>query len=293
LAVDMLQPTERGPGNAAQVVGFKVGMLLSGGLLLSLSLDIGWAGICHGMAVLTALILIVVWFFPEHRIPGGTGRQAPHRLAEILRALSTLVRTPGVPLALLLIGTYKLGEAGVDAMYKIFLLDQGLSPALIGRLCGGWGLIASLAGSLAGGWVGVRRERLDSLVRVGAVRAVPLAAIAVLPHLDPSSFQQVLVPVTLAEHFAGGMITPILFAFMMDLCDRRTGATHFTALAAVELVGKISVSSVAGLLADVAGYGWLFAGAAGVSVFWPLLALHARNGSHLQTPQPGVPVANV
>jgi len=275
LAVDILHPGERGPGNAAQVIGFKVGMLLTGGVLLSFSLRIGWEGICHWMAAITMLVMLLFSFFPEKKLAVGTGTEV-HSLGEIVRSLGSLFRRPGFPMALLLIATYKMGEAGVDAMYKIFLLDQGLSPAVIGRLCGGWGLVFSLGGSLAGGWIGMKRERMESLVRVGFLRALPLAAIAALPFIRDPLFTGVLYPVTLAEHFAGGMITPVMFAFMMDLCDRRTGATHFAALAAVELFGKISVSSVSGLLADWVGYGGLFVGGAVISLLWPFLVIHAR-----------------
>jgi len=183
---------------------------------------------------------------------------------------------PGFPLALLLVATYKTGEAGVDAMYKIFLLDQGMSAPEIGWLCGGWGLAFSLAGSLVGGWIGLTRERMGSLARVGAFRALPLVALALLPMMEHPVQSGWVVPVTLAEHFAGGMITPILFAFMMDLCDRNVGATHFSALAAVELAGKMSSGSVSGFLADRIGYGGLFAAGAGISLLWPLLVIYAR-----------------
>ncbi len=276
LALDILHPAERGPGNAAQVIGFKFGMLLTGGVLLSMSSHIGWAGICQGMAAITLLILFFVSFFPEGELSEVNGREAPIRLGEIMNSLFSLFRQPGFPMALILIATYKMGEAGVDAMYKIYLMDQGLTPSFIGRLCGGWGLGFSLAGSLAGGWIGLNRKRMQSLVQVGFLRAIPLAAIAVMPFLNGPMFNSFLTSVTLAEHFAGGMITPIMFAFMMDLCDRKAGATHFAALAAVEMIGKISVSAVSGLLADRVGYGGLFTGSAVISFLWPLLVIHAR-----------------
>ena len=157
-----------------------------------------------------------------------------------------------------LIATYKMGEAGVDAMYRLFLLDGGLDAPSIGILCGTWGLAFSLAGSIFGGWIGQTRERMKSLFWVGILRAGPLVLIAVLPFLKQPLSLGVVYPVTLAEHFFGGMITPVMFAFMMDLCDRRVGATHYTALAAVEVVGKMSMSTLSGLLADRIGYGGLF-----------------------------------
>jgi MFS family permease len=112
---------------------------------------------------------------------------------------------------------------------------------------------------------------MKSLFWAGLLRAGPLVCIAVLPFLREPLSPWVLYPVTLAEHFFGGMITPVMFAFMMDLCDRRVGATHYTALAAVEVVGKMGVSSLSGLLADRIGYGGLFSIGAGISLLWPLV----------------------
>ena len=275
LAVDILSEGERGPGNAAQVVGFKVGMLCTGGMLLALSGQLGWKGICTVMAVITLLVLVVAARYPERGTVGSVGEGAP-RMIEILRSLVRLGTRPGFPVALLLIGSYKMGEAGVDAMYRIFLLDRGWDAPAIGVLCGTWGLAFSLAGSILGGWIGQTQERLKSLFWVGLLRAGPLLCIALLPFLEPPLSLWLVYPVTLAEHLVGGMLTPVMFAFMMDLCDRKVGATHYTALAAVEVVGKMSVSALSGLLADRVGYGGLFCLGAGISAFWPLVVLWGR-----------------
>jgi hypothetical protein len=270
LAVDILSERERGPGNAAQVVGFKVGMLCTGGILLAFSAHLGWVGICTSMAAISLLILVMAAGYPERGSLGSVEEASP-KMREILKSLVHLASRPGLPVALLLIATYKMGEAGVDAMYRLFLLDGGLDAPAIGLLCGTWGLAFSLAGSIVGGWVGQTQGRMKSLIRVGILRAGPLVCIALLPFLKQPLSLSVIYPVTLAEHFFGGMITPVMFAFMMDLCDRKVGATHYTVLAAVEVVGKMSVSALSGLLADRIGYGGLFSLGAGISLLWPLV----------------------
>ncbi|MEW6443357.1 MAG: MFS transporter [bacterium] len=276
LAVDALSPAERGPGNVAQVAGFKVGMLLTGGLLLGLSGRIGWNGICIAMSLVCLLVLLVLAGYPEPPSRSRAARAFPRTL-EIVRSVVELARRPGFSWALVLILTYKTGEAMIDAMYKVFLLDSGMQISSIGVLAGGWGMVLSLAGTAAGGWLATGSGRLDALFKVGLVRALPLIAIAVLPSLGTPLSPWVVYPVTLAEHFAGGMLTPILFAFMMDWCDRRVGATHFTVLAAVELLGKMGVGAASGWLADrFGGYGIVFGLGAGISLAWPWLVACAR-----------------
>jgi MFS transporter, PAT family, beta-lactamase induction signal transducer AmpG len=275
LAVDILSARERGPGNAAQVVGFKTGMLCTGGFLLAVSGQLGWAGICVGMALISLPVLFFSARYPEAR-GLRAAEESPPGMGEIIGSFLALASRPGFAMALVLIGTYKMGEAGVDAMYRLFLLDSGWDAPAIGVLCGSWGLAFSLAGSLTGGWVGQTQERMKSLFWIGVLRAGPLVIIALLPFLKQPLSSWLVYSATLAEHFAGGMITPVMFAFMMDLCDRKVGATHYTALAAVEVVGKMSVSAVSGLLADRIGYGGLFSVGAGISLLWPMAVYAGR-----------------
>ncbi len=285
LAVDILDEEERGPGNAAQVVGFKAGMLCSGGLLLAFSATLGWSWICLAMAGLCALAVPVAAGYPEGR--GGDRGSSQPTMGEILGSIRSLSSRPGFKLACLLIATYKMGETGVDAMYRIFLLDRGMDLPAIGTLCGTWGMVFSLAGSLVGGWMGREGDRVRMLFRVGIVRALPLVGIALLPFRTGEIGTWTVWSVTLAEHFAGGLLTPVMFAYMMDLCDRRFGATHYTALAAVEVVGKMGVAVVSGWVADRIGYGGLFSAGALVSVLWPVLAWKAGGAQGAAGPKGG------
>ncbi len=277
LAVDTLSPAERGLGNVAQVGGFKIGMLTSGGLLVALSDRIGWTGVCLAMALVCLAVLCAVVFYPE-RVPPRSGGEERLSIRDIAASLLDMARRPGFVWALALILTYKSGEVLVDSMYKIFLLDSGMALSSVGTLAGAWGMGFSLAGSVIGGWVASgSSDRLRILERLGLVRAVPLAAIAVLPHLALPLSPWIVYPVTLAEHMAGGLLTPVLFAFLMDLCDRRASATQYTALAAVELLGKMTLSLPSGLLADRLGFGVLFPLAAALSLAWPALVRASRH----------------
>lgn len=57
-----------------------------------------------------------------------------------------------------------------------------------------------------------------------------------------------------------------MFAFMMSRVDRRIGATHFTVLASVEVLGKAPAGLLSGVLADAVGYGPVFALSVALSV---------------------------
>jgi MFS transporter, PAT family, beta-lactamase induction signal transducer AmpG len=136
-------------------------------------------------------------------------------------------------------------------------------------------VLASLLGSAAGGWLAGRLPILWALALASCLRVFPLGGEWWLALHTPSATG--VVSVTLAEHFFGGVLTTALFAFMMSRVDRRIGATHYTLLASVEVIGKAPGGPLAGLLHDRVGLSYadvfllgLVLSVAFVALLWPL-----------------------
>lgn len=281
LAVDLLGEAELGPGNAAQVVGYKLGMLSAGGLLVAASALIGWSGAFGAMSLLVLAAAVLTLASPE---PPSGPRKARVSLREVVGALLAALRLPGARWLLLFVATYKLGESMLDTMFKPFLVDAGFPDWRIGLWLGTFGTAASLAGSVAGGALAVgtaafrpgkRADALWAAVAITAVlRMLPLVGEWLLAVSGRPS-EGAVVAVTLAENFFGGALTTAMFAFMMSRVDRSIGATHFTLLASVEVIGKSPGSWLSGPLAEAYGYAPVFAlgvllSAAFLALLWPV-----------------------
>jgi PAT family beta-lactamase induction signal transducer AmpG len=258
LAVDLLGPNELGLGNSAQVVGYKVGMLCSGGLLVWATAWVGWQGAFLFMAALVGAVALVVWFIPEPQASPAEGTEPIVSVYNIVQALMASLRTPGMGWFLLVIATYKMGESFIDVMYKPFLIDQGITASQIGLWIGTWGMAASLFGSVLGGLVAMRFSLLPLLWVAGAIRLIPeLGQFGLAMEwvaVEPLS----VIVISLGEHFAGGVLTTVMFATMMGWVDRRIGASHFTLLACVEVWGKSVSAMGSGWLAVRFGYAGTF-----------------------------------
>ena len=274
LAVDLLEYHELGVGNIAQVVGYKIGMLTGGGLLLWASGRIGYQGLFLSMAVLVGLSALVTLVYKErhHRDRQLPGSPLDHpKIADVLSLLKRSLVTPGAGWLLLFIGTYKLGENMADTMFKPFLVDAGYSGEQIGLWVGTWGMLFSIAGSTCGGLLARRWPLLKVVALAAALRALPVAGEWWLSVVEPTEPRVIFV--TCAEHFFGGALTVALFAFMMSRVDKRIGATHYTALAAVEVWGKQPAAMVSGWITDATSYPFIFGLAFVLSAAFLLLLL--------------------
>ena len=122
LAVDLLGPHELGAGNAVQVVGYKVGMIVGGSLLVSQLPTLGWRGMMFAMASLCLAVTATVLFVREPPRPAGDGADARLGWRELFTRLKALVTRPGAGWLLVFVATYKLGEMAVkDA--KAYIQD--------------------------------------------------------------------------------------------------------------------------------------------------------------------------
>lgn len=301
LAIDILGQGELGLANAVQVVGYKAGMLTGGGLLVWASGRIGWQGLFGAMAALELAVLLAVLPLREpdsleaatssadgeaQAAEGVAGEGAAEpvaraderSLAAVVSTLFRALRREGAVALLLFVGTYKIGESMVDGMWKPFLVDAGFTAPQIGLWIGTYGLVASLAGSLAGGLLAARRSLLFAVAVTATLRSTSMLGewlIALAAHPSASA----VIAVTASEHFFGGALTTAMFAFMMSRVDRTIGATHYTLLASVEVLGKSPGAWLSGVLAARLGYTRLFALGVMLSFAFLLMLAPMRRGA--------------
>lgn len=267
LAVDLLDVPELGHGNIAQVVGYKIGMLTGGGLLVWASGWIGWQGLFLAMAGLIGVTVIVTLTYRErhHRDPHSPASPLEHpKIREVIALLRRSISMRGAIWLLVFIGTYKMGETMADTMFKPFLYDAGFAREQIGLWVGTWGMLFSICGSIVGGVLASRISLLRAVAITAACRAIPIAGEWWLTLSPPS--RGAVITVTCVEHFFAGALTTAMFAYMMSRVDKRIGATHYTVLAAVEVSGKLPAAWVSGWITDATSYTFLFGLAVVISV---------------------------
>jgi PAT family beta-lactamase induction signal transducer AmpG len=248
---DALEAPERGAGAALSVLGYRIAMLVSGGLALIL-VD-GWLSWKETYWLMAALMLIgaaATWAALE---PQGQGR-APATLAEAVREPFAEFFSRGGAVALLaLIVLYKLGDAFAGVLSTAFLLrGAGFSLTDVGWANKWLGVGATIVGLLAGGALMAKLRLYKSLLLFGILQAVTNLGYMALA-LTGKSYALMLAVVA-AENLCGGMGTAAFVALLMALCDRRFSATQYALLSALAALGRVYVGPAAGELASA--YGW-------------------------------------
>ncbi len=287
-AIDLLSPEELGAGNAAQVVGYKIGMLTGGGLLVAWSATIGWKGLFFAMAGLCLGAMALVLPVKE---TGGASPPSPApsggvSWAEFPSRVKLVLAQPGASWLLVAVGTYKIGEALADAMFGPCLVREfHFETETVALWLGSFGMVGSILGSLTGGLLASRGSLVRAVGVAAVLRSLPLflqwAIAARLIEANATS----VIGVTVAEHFFGGILTTAMFALMMSKVDRRIGATHYAVLASVEVLGKAPSGLLSGFLVQGFGFATVFLGAALVSIaFIALLGPLSRRGGSSAAP---------
>ena len=249
---DLLRPSERGAGAALSVLGYRLAMLVSGGLALILADQwLGWGQTYALMGGLMLLAVLATLMAPEPENPG----QAPVSLREaVVEPFKEFFSRPQVWMLLLLIVLYKLGDAFAGALSTTFLIrGAGFTPTEVGTVNKLLGLTATIFGALAGGALMAKLGLYRSLMAFGILQAVSNFGYWLIA-VGPQSIWLMAFGVGL-ENICGGMGTAAFVALLMGLCNQQFSATQFALLSALSAVGR---TYLAGPLTPplVESFGW-------------------------------------
>lgn len=258
LMLRLLSASQLGTGNTIQLVGFKLGMVLGGPGILTLTTDAREAALC--MTCCLASLTVGIWVqAPSTALEGSTDSERKLECGK--RGMQWLNGVSWTPLVLIL--TYKVGESVGDRMFKLYLLDSNSSTLrTVATVQSAAGLFSSIGGSIVGGWITTWWSTRNAVQIATALSAgAQLVRYTVVANGVPLATAAALV-----EGMTGGILSTCLCAYMMTLAQTSSDPTTvFAQLSSFELVGKLVPSLASGLLVDLLGYPIVFGMAAALS----------------------------
>ena len=230
---DVLRREERGAGTAIFVIGYRIGMLVSGGLALVLSDYLGWQNTYLIMAGLIVIGMVGAVFAPEPPVQSAP----PKSMAEaVWGPLKDFFARPAAVTLFLTVVLYKLGDTYAGSLSQVFLIKIGFSATDVGAIYKSVGFIFSIVGVTIGGTLMVRLRLFRSLVIFGILQMLSNLSFMMLAIVGKSYGGMVFA--VAFENLTGGMGDAAFVAFLMSLCNKRFSATQYALLSSLAAVGR-------------------------------------------------------
>ena len=250
---EILTNEELGLGSSLAIYGYRVALLISGGVGIGLVgsdlWNITWSQLYYMMAGFMLVGLATTFFAPEPKVdapPPRTLRDA------IVDPFAEFLRRPGAWFILLFVFMFKLGDALSGALLNPFYVEMGFSNADIGLIAKTFGLASSLVGLFFGGiviyYIGIYR----SLWIFGILQGLSTAAFALLTHTGPQAWA--LATVVVFEDVSSGMGSAAFVAFIASLSNKKYTATQYAIFSSIATLGRNFFSGFTGDM--VKGLGW-------------------------------------
>lgn len=240
---DLLAAEERGTGAAVSVLGYRLAMLVSGGLALWLAdRYFGWQVTYWLMAGLMLIGVAATLLAPE---PDGN-IPAPRNMEQaVVAPLRDFFARNNAWLILLLIVMYKMGDAFAGSLSTTFLIrGVGFDAGEVGLVNKTLGLFATIVGVLFGGVLMQRMSLFRALMLFGILQAISNIGYWLLAVTDKNIIT--MGSTIFLENLCGGMGTAAFVALLMTLCNKSFSATQFALLSALSAVGRVYVGPIAG-----------------------------------------------
>ena len=254
---EYLPPKEHALGASLAVFGYRLALLLSGGLALIMAEQLGWAFTYRFMGFVMIIGMFAVFFSRE---PSVEIEEKSSFALSFVEPVKELLNRPGIIYLILFIFCYKLGEAFTTTTSGIVMpfLIQGLGFSLdtIGYINKMLGIGSILLGGLSAGFILMRYSLYRSLFLFGLLQALTnIFFVALAIHGKNTTLLAVGV---FSDNFAAGLASTALVALFMRLVNKKFTGTQFSMLVALSTLPRIFSGPVAATIQMSIGWVGLY-----------------------------------
>jgi PAT family beta-lactamase induction signal transducer AmpG len=268
--VESLDTSEQAAGMAGYVAAYRIGMLASGAGVIALTAWLEHLGVAHdavwmwgfiAAAALMAVGIAASLMATEPEAPADVVDKKRDPLSRVgltaLESFTEFLTRPFAIVILLFVLLYKFCDAFAGVLTAPFVIDIGFDKATYAAIVKGVGLAAALAGGFAGGAIARALPLSTSLWVGGILQLISNLAFAWLALIGPNV--PALTVTIIIENFTGAIGTVIFVAYLSALCGVRAHtATQFALLTALAAVGRTTLASGGGFVAEASGWFWFF-----------------------------------
>jgi PAT family beta-lactamase induction signal transducer AmpG len=251
---EYLPVNEHAIGASLAVFGYRLALLVAGGLALIIAAHLGWAVAYRIMGCLMLLGMVATLCSAE-----PTAQITTHTTfsQSFIGPLKELLSRPGIVPLLFFVFFYKLGEAFTTTTSGIVMpfLIQGLGFSLdvIAYVNKVMGISSILLGGLAAGIILMCCSLYRALLAFGLLQATTNVLFILLAITGKNL--TIFAIAVVCDNFAAGMGSTALVALFMRIVDRRFTGTQFSMFVALAALPRVLSGPFAALLQS--WFGWV------------------------------------
>ncbi|MDP1821803.1 MAG: AmpG family muropeptide MFS transporter [Archangium sp.] len=246
---ETLTVDEYGAGAAAQTIGYRGAMLVSGAVALALADTLPWRTVYLMMAGVMTLSIAYTLFAAEPKVAA----RPPRTLTEAaVFPLVEFLKRKGSIENLAFIILYKLDVVMALALTTPFLQELGFTKTVIAGVNKGGGLAAVILGTVAGGALLPKLGMKKALWAFGVLQGIATLSFLALSIVGKN--YALMVFAICADNFFSGMGTAAYAAFLMSLCNPKFTATQFALLSSLMALTRTVAGAPTGWLAEHLGW---------------------------------------
>jgi PAT family beta-lactamase induction signal transducer AmpG len=270
--VESLDTSEQAAGMASYVFAYRIGMLVSGAGVIALVAWLEligvprdevwtWGYIAAAAFVSIGLFAAVMAREPDAPANVQAGRPRGDALSRVLttafEAFREFLTRDAAIAVLLFVVLFKFCDAFAGVLTGPFVISIGFDKAAYAGIVKGVGLAASLVGGIAGGVVARALPLVTSLWIAAFLQMASNLVFVWQAWVGVN--HAALTATIIVENFTGAIGTVIFVAYLSALChDRAHTATQFALLTALAAVGRTTLASGGGFVAEAAGWAVFF-----------------------------------
>jgi len=251
--------------SAMAVIGWWTGYSLPGYLAFINADTIGWNGVYYGMAGIVALLMVFTLLVGEPKTRRDELQHAAEKrhnkvvgskvaawfTVTVIEPFYDFFNRNGVKTActlLLFVFLFKIGEAFLGRMSITFYKEIGFSNEQIGYYSKliGWG--ATVFFTLLGSLINVRFGVIKGLMIGGIAMSVSNLMFALIANIGPN--EHLFLATILVDNFTTAFSTVAFVSFLTILTGEAFSATQYALLASLGNLGRTTLASFSGELAD-------------------------------------------
>lgn len=246
--IESLDPSEYAAGGGVEVFGYRLGMIISGGIALSLSDVYAWQTVYLIMGLFMGVGIITTLICKEPTSSKKLDLSSKTLKSTIIDPFLDFITRPGWYWILAFILLYRFGDNLIGQMATVFYQKLGFTGTEIGMVTKTFGIWMIVFGGLLGGAIAKRIGIMKTLMLGGIAHVISngfFILLALHGHSMPYLYGTII-----SENLSGGVMTSAFVAYLSRLCNLKFTATQYALFSAIMAVGRVFVQSTSGFLAE-------------------------------------------